>query len=298
MHSPDEGIESKAEGIVILTSGLGQRCYAHRLYVLLARQLCRNGYKVLRFDFHGMGESEGEIDRALYIEMYNDIQYGMFVEDTSAAADFLKQESGVELVTVLGICGGAITALIALARFPEKLQAGILIGLPITLDKPDRPYREEITTAQARQTLKEYLPRLLSLRSWSRLLTFRSDIGVMIRSIIVALKSRLTGSAGASTEDWDRLATHPAFNPHVIPSFMACLERNQKLLLIFSEADRLRWEFESEFQEKCLKPDGTFYQHNQGVVIPEANHEFQFTTSKVLLQDAIKDWLSSGKQSG
>ena len=292
IHAPSDNNGSGREGILFLNSGFGQRNYSHNLYVSMARRLAEAGYHVLRFDFHGIGESDGDFDSALYIEWYNDIQNGMFVADTTAACNFFKQECQLDRVVLLGICGGAITALLAAAREGLDVSASILIGLPITLDKPDRPYGEEITTAKAKLTMSEYLPKLFSLKAWSRLLTFRSDFKVMARSTLALVKSRMGRSAPAAEENWQQLTTHPAFNPHVVPSFLSCVKRKRPMLLIFAESDRLRWEFESEFQDKCLQSDTKYADQYEITIVPETNHEFQIPASKTVLKNKIVEWLN------
>ena len=47
-------------GVVILVGGPQYRVGSHRQFLLLARALAQHGVPVLRFDFRGMGDSDGE----------------------------------------------------------------------------------------------------------------------------------------------------------------------------------------------------------------------------------------------
>ena len=59
------GILAKPEtpaktGIVVIVGGPQYRAGSHRQFVLLSRSLAAAGYAVLRFDYRGMGDSEGQ----------------------------------------------------------------------------------------------------------------------------------------------------------------------------------------------------------------------------------------------
>ena len=56
-HSPQY---PKNKGVLIVVGGPQYRAGSHRSFVLLARHLAHNGYPVFRFDYRGMGDSEGE----------------------------------------------------------------------------------------------------------------------------------------------------------------------------------------------------------------------------------------------
>ena len=58
LHRPESADARRA--VVVLVGGPQYRVGSHRQFVLLARELCRRGIAVLRFDFSGMGDSDGE----------------------------------------------------------------------------------------------------------------------------------------------------------------------------------------------------------------------------------------------
>lgn len=89
-------------GVVILVGGPQYRVGSHRQFVLLARQLGEAGIPVLRFDYAGMGDSEGTAQN--FFEVADDIK--------SAIAFFQGQVEGLKRVVLWGLCDAASEAMI------------------------------------------------------------------------------------------------------------------------------------------------------------------------------------------
>lgn len=85
----------------------------------IARALSKNGYGVLRFDFSGLGESEGE---------FSDTTFSGNVEDLVAAARFLEKEHKAPTLIIGHSLGGA--AVIFAAGELPSVQAVVTIGAP------------------------------------------------------------------------------------------------------------------------------------------------------------------------
>lgn len=85
----------------------------------ISRALTMNGFGVLRFDFTGLGESEGD---------FADTNFSSNVEDLIAAAAFLKKEYMLPAVIVGHSLGGA-AALFA-AQQLDCIKAVVTIGAP------------------------------------------------------------------------------------------------------------------------------------------------------------------------
>ncbi len=100
--------EHKAPAIVMFHGFTGNKTEAHRLFVHVARSLCDQGYVVLRFDFLGSGESDGE---------FEDMTLPYEVSDAEEAIRFLTKQRLVdtEKIGVLGLSmGGRVAAILAL----------------------------------------------------------------------------------------------------------------------------------------------------------------------------------------
>jgi alpha/beta superfamily hydrolase len=93
---------------VVLCNPLGHEAVrAHRAFRQLATLLAQARYHVMRFDYHGTGDSAGEGD---------DERLSGWVEDVGTAIDELKDTTGVNKVWLLGLRYGATLALLATAE--------------------------------------------------------------------------------------------------------------------------------------------------------------------------------------
>jgi dipeptidyl aminopeptidase/acylaminoacyl peptidase len=108
LHVPDElGHEGKAPGVVMLHGFTGNKIENHRLFVLVARDLCDLGFVVLRFDFRGSGDSDGD---------FEDMAIPEEISDAEKALTFLMEQRWVdrEAVGILGLSmGGRVAAILA-----------------------------------------------------------------------------------------------------------------------------------------------------------------------------------------
>src|SRR5687768_26215 len=91
LHVPERNRFSGV-AVVILSPGIKSRIAPHRLYIKMARRLCAQGFLVLRFDFHGLGDSGGELNDVYVADFYGAIQVGRYVDDTRAAMDWLARQ--------------------------------------------------------------------------------------------------------------------------------------------------------------------------------------------------------------
>ena len=115
LHVPES---TPAPGIIMCHGFTGHKAETHRLFVDAARDFTRNGLAVLRFDFRGSGDSEGE---------FHEMTVSREIEDARAALDFLTSRPEVDpaRVGVLGLSlGGCVAA--CLAGADERVRALVL----------------------------------------------------------------------------------------------------------------------------------------------------------------------------
>lgn len=140
-------------GVVIVVGGPQYRVGSHRQFALLGRALARAGIPALRFDYRGMGDSEG-----------TPRTFDTIDADIAAAVNALCREAGVTRVVLWGLCDGASAAFIY-ARTDSRI-AGI-----VALNPWVRSVQGEAST----RLHHYYLPRLRSFEFWRKLVSGRFD---------------------------------------------------------------------------------------------------------------------------
>jgi exosortase A-associated hydrolase 1 len=233
------GTAPPARGVLIVVGGPQVRTGSHRQFTLLARGLAQAGVPVLRFDYRGMGDSEGAP------RIFEQVD-----EDLRAALDcFFAKVPGMREAVLWGLCDGASAAAMYAPR--DARVAGLALLNPWV--------RTEQGAAKA--TLKHYYrARLLDPGFWKKLASGRFDAAQAARSFATALRTAsskvlpaqrdagaaslpdrmhaaLQGFGGrilvmlsgadltaqefaglaSSSRDWERLLAGPSVSRHALP---------------------------------------------------------------------------------
>jgi uncharacterized protein len=279
--------------VVLLSPGVKMRVGPGRLYVPLTELMNSLGYTVLRFDFHGLGDSEGELHEPMLADVYNHIEVGRYVGDTLSALRWLREQQGCKRFMLGGLCGGAITALLAAER-DTSVESLLSLGMTVTLASNAATPAKYLTRAQLDSRRQGYYRRLLQPKSWLRLLTFQSEYGVIWRSMKrVFIKEPPPAPAPAATTTPATIDQRGNANPLFPPAYFSFLQRGGKALMIFSEKDRLQSEYEEKFvafhQQQLASYQNQIDQH----VIAGANHVLSFHEWRDEMLDKSQAWLAA-----
>ncbi len=134
LHSPDRA--QPAPAVMLLHGFTGQHIEDGKLFVHTARHLAQAGFAVLRFDFFGSGDSDGDFDQFTILTE---------VADAVAGLSWLGQQPGIDAhrIGVVGLSmGGGVTAL--LAGQEARVKAAVFwnaVGDATLL--PDAPEKQE-----------------------------------------------------------------------------------------------------------------------------------------------------------
>lgn len=104
--------EQKGPAILICSGFAGNKCGKYRLFVRLAQELSSIGITVLRFDYRGAGDSEGD---------FTNITLKGKVEDAIVCLQFLKNDPYVDSnkMGILGRSLGGVISLLAAKNFKQ-----------------------------------------------------------------------------------------------------------------------------------------------------------------------------------
>lgn len=143
-------------GVVVVVGGPQYRVGSHRQFTLLCRHLAEQGIPSFRFDYHGLGDSDGA--PALGVD-------GVEEDLRAAISAFMQAAPAVTGVTLWGLCGAASAS--ALYAPSDARVKGLIMLNPWV--------RTEAGLAKARLR-HYYLGRLGDREFWGRIA--RGDVAV------------------------------------------------------------------------------------------------------------------------
>ena len=158
LHSPT-GYEAPCPAVAFFHGFTGTKVEPHRIFVKTARELAAIGFYVLRFDFRGSGDSEGD---------FSEMTIGGEVSDAIKSVDVLTAMQGVdaERIGILGLSMGGCVA--AFVSGQDTRVKSTVMWAPLSDDPPDRkneilgrakdtPTPEEIALAKPKHRRKGVL---------------------------------------------------------------------------------------------------------------------------------------------
>lgn len=298
LHQPTAGGRGDV-AVVLLSPGVKTRVAPHRLYNKMAAALTAQGFTVLRFDFYGLGDAEGEIPLRQLRDLYGSVALGRYVGDTRAALDWLAQTHGFSRFIVGGLCGGALTGLLT-APTDSRVAGIVALGLPVMLDSADLDPRQFMTVGQLTSLRSRYLQKALDPKAWLRLLSLETDFRLMLKSFGTLFRSKPAPKAAAAAPPAPGSAAAPPgadlpanMNPHFAPAFFTTAEQGRPMLVLFSEADRLYWEFDEKFVAPHRQRFDACAAQVDLHVIKSANHVLTFEPWQAEMQAHLRRWLET-----
>lgn len=253
LHLPQQSQQFVTRGVLIIVGGPQYRVGSHRQFVLLARYLAERGIPVMRFDYRGMGDSDGDVRTFEHIR-----------KDLGNAIDYFFNEcSFLEDIVIWGLCDAASAALFY-AHQDRRISGLVLLN----------PW---VRTEQgiAKAYLKHYyLRRLLEPEFWRKLLAGKFNPLTSIQSLYKFGKNSLMNGR-KEAKLMDKVASSCDLVTPLPERMLTGLKRFQgKTLIITSGNDLTAREFldlinSSVDWQKILKKQQVEFFH-----ITHANHTF------------------------
>ena len=257
LHVPER--EPASIGVVIIVGGPQYRVGSHRQFVLMARALAQSGYATLRFDYRGMGDSDGEMRT-----------FESVAADIRGAIDtLLRRVPSLEGVALWGLCDAASASLMYCTH--DARVKGVAIANPWVRSQ----------AGQAQSYIKHYYgQRLLQRSFWVKALSGKLHVTASIADFLGKLwRSRSAGSSAAQGGSFiERMR-------HGLQKFSG------PTLILMSERDLTAQEFRdlsaaSGEWQKALRREGV-----TSVDLPGADHTFATEGALQLATRHSLEWL-------
>jgi uncharacterized protein len=266
-------IQSGSRGVLILVGGPQYRAGSHRQFTLLARLLAARGVPVLRFDYRGMGDSEGDV------RTFENVG-----EDLRCTIDeFVSQAPFLNDVVILGLCDAASAALFY-AHKDRRVTGLILLNPWVRTDE-----------GAARVYLKHYyIGRLFQRELWRKIWNRNFDYAAAANSLLSLISQALAGREKIENT-LDNQAAKTGENSVPLPERMlyGFSHFKGKVLLILSGKDFTAQEFfelvrgSPKWQKLLTDP------HVTRLDLPDADHTFSRREWRDNVAAQAADWIHS-----
>jgi pimeloyl-ACP methyl ester carboxylesterase len=264
---------------VVLVGGgwYGTSMGPSRLLVRLARRLATAGHPVLRFDFHGVGESSGTIDRF-------SLDFP-FTGDVTAAINCMR-DRGFDRIVLVGWCLGARAALASAAGEPAVRGVG-LVSVDLrsdTMRGGSQPRGLELSTW--RLIRKGLRPRLLwDVIRHRNLQFFLKVLRKKRQSLAASMRTRLRRSPPVP----DVLVS-----PYFLEPFEAAIERHLPMLFLYGDDDIQYKEFVSASAGRLGKALALASSFTSIEVVEGETHVIREATAADTVIERIDAWIRRG----
>lgn len=251
LTEPEIAVEA---GVVVVVGGPQYRVGSHRQFVLLARALAAAGIACLRFDYRGMGDSEGDVRTFETVDA-----------DVGAAVEAFVRKTGLAKVVLWGLCDGASAAMMYAPADPRI--AGVIAVNPWA--------RSEQGEGSVRLR-HYYVERLLSRVFWRKL--FAGDLSIRRSARDLAREVRKASTAVSPVSYLERMQTCWA-------SF------SKPMLFILSGNDFTAREFRNWVAGAPARRSLLARAQCESWTIDEADHTFSRREWSARVADRTIDWI-------
>jgi uncharacterized protein len=253
-----------ATGVVIIVGGPQYRVGSHRQFVLLARALAGEGIPTLRFDYRGMGDSEGE-PRG----------FDTIGQDIAAAVDTLCRETGVSRIVLWGLCDGASAAFMYAGT--DARVAGI-----VALN----PWARSIQGESSARLKHYYVRRICSPGFWKKVLSGRFDPRTAAGDLATTMRNATDRTAVAASA------------PFLQRMEEGWRQFRRPVLILLSGRDLTAREFESWAAAARGRRSLLRDVRTEVVAFPTADHTFSDRRSRDAVAAKTLEWLSRAIANG
>jgi len=215
--------------IIMANSGSNHHVGPNRLYVLLARELARKGFRSLRIDIAGLGDSvkqDSEEENIVYSENSSD--------EIRLAMKLFEEGGKKKRYIVMGLCSGSYFSFHAVSEINDcNICEAILIN-PLTFYW-EEGMSLEASPAQNYSQWNWYKNAVKNPKSWLKLIKGR----IAFRELIVAIYNRIKIRFTYMAQVQDKKIINSLLKPESDLGFdlLEIISRERRLTLFLSRSD-------------------------------------------------------------
>ena len=249
-------------GVLVLVGGPQYRIGSHRQFLHLAHDLGALGFPVLRFDYRGMGDSEGETRSFESID-----------DDVAAAIDcFFREVPGLNEVALWALCDGASAAMMYAPKDPRVTALALV-----------NPWVRS-PEGLARAIVKHYyFERLLERSFWQNLASGGFHPLTSARSLL----RNVTQGMGAAGAD------HGSTNGFQDRMAQGLQRFKGRVLFLLSGKDLTAREFEDAIRSSARWRRALKQARVEWRPLPEADHTFSRKSWREDVGRHTAEWLNA-----
>jgi hypothetical protein len=253
---PPSPASSERPAVLFLNAGVLHRVGPNRIHVRLARELARQGFVSMRFDFSGLGDSRSRADATPFAQAV--------VAETRQGMDVLAASHGARSFLLVGMCSGADNALRTAGH--DGRVAGAALIEPYSVPAPGF-------------LLYAYRKKVLNPLSWWRLLRGRSEV-------LGALKERPSPTPAAPVAT--REETLVPSREELVRQVHALLDRGGELCFVYCADSPAHFNYRSLLRREVrgAMSAGRARLH----VLKQSDHVFTPLAAQETLVGAVREW--------
>ncbi|HEY8944570.1 MAG TPA: alpha/beta fold hydrolase, partial [Polyangiaceae bacterium] len=222
---PLEPNEHSDTAILLLNVGANHHVGSNRMYVHFARAWAARGFRVIRLDFSGMGDSP-----PIPGGRENDVYAQRFLSEAQRGIDY-AQALGASRFVLMGLCSGAYVAYHTAVADPRV--TSIVMVNPLTFHWTEGDSLE-IRLRNSFKSNEDYRRQLFQVETWKRIA--RGEVGVAAITRELGRRAQRRAAREARSA-FAKLRGEIAEATDVHQGFLDLCARGTKCLLIFGAQD-------------------------------------------------------------